>query len=306
MNICCQAAILLALSLPAFSVAWEFPLGDSARGYLRKLTGTLPSCAISVTAECTEDKTSLDCKEITPKQCNDPPTVLTMRYKGGNCDQTKTKQTGFACIEEFSNAHCPGGVDIQAYAGDEELVVSSPDPSFLVDSYIVLKHPVHGKPIAPTGPVDIRISAKNCEIEDGTQHVSFSAACGEDQPLIVADIYGALQVTGFENKAQGNVSSVVNVTYSHSFNNIGRDTFTILDANVTVPSPRGQVPNYTATLTHMRIQPANSFILDTKAYLDITSEDLIKSEINVTAATETGTSCSSSDEEEVTPLGYVS
>ena len=180
-------------------------------------------CALGVSVSCTSEE-GVDCSEAFPAslQCDAHASSLTMKYNGGNCDQSFNRQTAlfFGCADG-RNGMEPNLVD-QVFIDVETDDFTSMFQGFVNVGDVFRMTFDGGQPL----PFGATISIfRNSTMSQATrlQTVKFNPSCVES---IVAmnNKFGAAQVVGWENAVQGSVDSTIPQTLLFNYNVVNTGT----------------------------------------------------------------------------------
>lgn len=172
-------------------------------------------CMLDVDVTCTSSG-GVGCEDAFPAalQCEGQATTLSLQYLGGNCDQSFNMQSNlvFACANGRGGRE-PNLVDpvfIEVDADDFTVMFAG-----MVEVGQVYTIALEGAPLPQSATIGI-FTNSTMLIETRLQTVRFNPSC-VDSILAMNNKFGANQVVGWENSAQGVVDSTVPQTLSFNY-----------------------------------------------------------------------------------------
>lgn len=164
-------------------------------------------CPLTYEMKCTSDNKPCSTLEKAYTACDDHPTMMMLRYHGGTCDQGYNSQPVelFECTDAATTEN--GTTTLQLddevfiHVFKDEITYFRGPVSLGGD--IVLEDPTNATKVLPN---DMNVTIYQDEL--GTvvaQSFFFHTSC--ERSLFLNDYFGATQIIGFENAAQGLVSN---------------------------------------------------------------------------------------------------
>lgn len=219
-------------------------------------TGT-PDCEIEVSIDCV-DSNGTKCEDIEPPRdkCDEQPSVLVLRYNGGDCTQDDNEQppaenmcfdfsggpsrTAPAYVRAFDSM----GQGEEYFSGPleigEEFTLGTPENPLRSETSFVISEGIEagGTPL---------------------QVINFQTSC--EGNLFLKDRFGSTEVVGWTNQAQGTVSCQKLVSFNYFIMNTGVveteptslvGTINGIDTDLSNQLPDSLAPkeNFTATLPY--------------------------------------------------------
>jgi len=237
----------------------------------------------------------ITCDEIFPQAviCEQRPSVLTMLYNGGPCSQSFNIQpsTLFQCFDLIN----PPGVG---------------PPPLTGSAYIEARASSNGD-LYFAGVVEVgsefNITSENGSIEADTsilirqgtgregppmQLMNYHTSCSRN--LFLKDRYGATQVAGWINEAQGVVNCTTDVIYNYDIQNTGSVSAELCSLMTTI-TPPGITLDLTEEAAGEIIGPGMNFTLSIPTKIDLTTRQMYTVEATLVGKNPNGKECNDTD-----------
>ena len=178
--------------------------------------GPTASCILRVQTECTPPPGSETCLEIRadPVQCTDRPKSMDLLYEGGDCQNSFNAQSEPQFVCEDFNGGPPTAFGSSSYVVIKDIRgVGTVYFSGWVEvgEIIEILPPGVDAEIEPNQNITI-YNSNLTSPENIVQTLVFDTSCSDNpsaQSLFLKDRFGAMQIVGYDNQAQGTVSCFV-------------------------------------------------------------------------------------------------
>lgn len=263
------------------------------------------NCMHSIAVECV-DSNGVDCSEAFPEslQCEAPATSLSMKYNGGDCEQTFNMQSNlFTGCANGRDGRVPNLVD------PVFIVVESDDFTSLFSGMVevgeVYEMTLGGEPLHAGATISIFLNSTRIQ-ETRLQTVRLNPSCVES---IVAmnNKFGANQVVGWQNDVQGTVDSIApqTLTFNYEITNTGTAPSTPVSLESTFTGTGPGVIAGSANLANVVLNPNQSTTVSIPVE-DVSMDErrTILVESTIVGTNSANTECRDSDETEF-QVGFV-
>jgi len=258
------------------------------------------NCMHSIEVECVNSD-GVDCSEAFPEslQCEGQATALSMKYLGGDCDQSFNMQSNlFAACADGRVAGVPNLVDrvfIEVESDNFAVLFRG-----MVSPGEVYTLTAGGEPLSQGATVSI-FQNRTTIRETRLQTARFNPSC-VDSVVAIGNKFGANQVVGWENAAQGTVNSTAlqTLTFNYGITNTGIVTSNpqFLVANFTDGGPFSLVAR--VNFTNAVLQPNGSTTVSIPVEgVSLDGRRTIRIETQVVGTNPAGSECSDNDISEI-------
>lgn len=219
---------------PSMSFALENPTEKSDSPTSPPLSSSGASvnqdCLVEFDVKCVAADGLGDCSSIVPEtpKCLDRPTGMLFRYHGGACSlpSTTSSKSFVECVDYNGGPSATLGETVYIKIGDiDDFELVYYEAEIAVGDSFMLHAPAGG--MAAESMILV-YSSSDASRSNLLQSIYFLSDCHVE--LSLEDKLGSVQLIGYENGVQGNVTSLVNAIYEFTIRNPGNDGNVILSS----------------------------------------------------------------------------